>query len=141
VLPFVLNSDNGGTSEVAGGGVCERSKLRRVGGGGIADSSFLFGFMLIVDCLFFLFCELWIEGLVLPFVLNSDNGGTIEVVGERSNGGKIEVVGGRSNNGTIEVVGGSGLMGEMCFVLELGGRKRSTIGEQAMYRTEDKGEC
>ena len=91
--------------------------------------------MLIVDCLFFLFCELWIEGLVLPFVLNSDNGGIIEVVGERSNGGKIEVVGGRSNNGNIEVVGGSGLMGEMCFVVELGGRLvsivegRSTIGE------------
>jgi len=84
-----------GTSEVAGGGGCERSKLRLVGGGGIEDgSSFLFGLRLIVDCLLFLFCELWMEGLVLPFVLNSDNGGTIEVVGERSNGGKIEVVGG-----------------------------------------------
>ena len=84
---------------------------------------------------------------MLPFVLNSDNGGTIEVVGERSNGGKIEVVGGRSNNGTMVVVGGSGLMGEMCFVVELGGRLflivegSSTIGEQAMFRTEDKGEC
>ena len=148
VLPFVLNSDNGGTSEVAGGGGCERFKLRLVGGGGIEDgSNFLFGVLLSVDCLFFLLCELWIEGLVLPFVLNSDNGGTIEVVGERSNGGKIEVVGGRSNNGTMVVVGGSGLMGEMCFVVELGGRLflivegSSTIGEQAMFRTEDKGEC
>jgi len=61
--------------------------------------------------------------------------------------GKLKWLGGRSNNGTIEVVGGSRLMGEMCFVVELGGRLvsivegRSTIGEQAMFRTEDKGEC
>ena len=55
---------------------------------------------LIVDCLLFLFFELWIEGLVLPFFLNSDNGGTSEVDGgggcERSElrrieGGGIEV--------------------------------------------------
>ena len=66
-----------GTSEVAGRGGCEMSKFRRVGGGGIeADSS-----LLIVDCFLFLFCELWIEGLVLPFFLNSDNGGTSEVAG------------------------------------------------------------
>ena len=73
---------NCGTSEVAGGGGCERFKLRLVGGGMIEDgSNFLFGVMLSVDCLFFLLCELWIEGLVLPFFLNSDNGGTIEVAG------------------------------------------------------------
>ena len=57
--------------------------MRRVGGGGIdAESSLLFGVGLIVDSLLFLFCELWIEGLVLPFFLNSDNGGTSEVAGE-----------------------------------------------------------
>ena len=51
-------------------------------GGRIEDESrFWFGFNLIVDCLVFLFIELWIEGLVLPFFLNSDNGGTSEVVG------------------------------------------------------------
>ena len=51
-------------------------------GGRIEDESRCwFGFNLIVDCLVFLFIELWIEGLVLPFSLNSDNGGTIEVVG------------------------------------------------------------
>ena len=56
--------------------------MRRVGGGGIdAESSLLFGVGLIVDSLLFLFCELWIEGLVLPFVRNSDNGGTSEVAG------------------------------------------------------------
>ena len=44
-------------------------------------SRFWFRFNLIVDCLLFLFCELWMEGLVLPSVLNSDNGGTSEVVG------------------------------------------------------------
>ena len=79
MLPFFLNSDNGGTSEVAGGGGCEITKFRRVEGGGIDDDS-RFGLELIVDCVF-LFFELWIEGLVLPFVLNSDNGGTSEVAG------------------------------------------------------------
>ena len=39
------------------------------------------GFNLIVGFLVFMFIELWIEGLVLPFFLNSDNGGTSEVVG------------------------------------------------------------
>ena len=68
-----------GTSEVAGGGGCEMSKFRRVEGGGIKDDA-RFGLGFIVDDVF-LFFELWIEGLVLPFVLNSDNGGTSEVVG------------------------------------------------------------
>ena len=71
-----------GTSEVVGGGGCEKFKFRRVGGGGIEDESrFWFGLKLIVDFLVFLFFELWIEGLVLPFFLNSDNGGTSEVAG------------------------------------------------------------
>ena len=74
---------------------------------------------LIVDCFLFLFFELWIEGLVLPFFLNSDNSGTSEVVGERSNGGTMEVVGERSNDESVEVVGGGGLMGKICFVLGL----------------------
>ena len=83
MLPFFLNSDNDGTSEVAGGGGCEKSKFRRVEGGGIEDESrFWFRLKLIVDCIVFLFFELWIEGLVLPFFFNSDNGGTIEVAGE-----------------------------------------------------------
>ena len=81
VLPFILNSDNGGTSEVAGGGGCERFKCRRVGGVIEDELSFWSGLKLIVDCFFFLFFELWIEGLVLPFFHNSDNGGTSEVVG------------------------------------------------------------
>ena len=37
MLPFILNSDNSGTSEVDGGGGFERSKFRRVGGGRIED--------------------------------------------------------------------------------------------------------
>ena len=41
------------------------------------------------------------------------------MVGGRSNGGIIEVDGERSNDGTSEVVGGGGLMGEICFVVEL----------------------
>ena len=56
---------------------------------------------------------------MLPFVLNSDNGGTIEVVGERSNGGTILVVGRRSNDESIEVVGEGGLMGKICVVVGL----------------------
>ena len=68
-----------GTSEVAGGGGCEMFKFRRVEGGGIEGDS-RFRLELDVDC-FFLFFELWIEGLVLPFVRNSDNGGTSEVAG------------------------------------------------------------
>ena len=81
VLPSVLNSDNGGTSEVVGGGGCGRYGFRRIGGGGIeTDWSFCFGLELIVDCVF-LFFELWMEGLVLPSFLNSDNGGTSEVDG------------------------------------------------------------
>ena len=44
-------------------------------------SRFWFRFNLIVDCLLFLFCELWMKGLVLPSFLNSDNGGTSEVDG------------------------------------------------------------
>ena len=89
-----------GTSEVAGGGGCEMSKFRRVEGGGIEDeSSFWFGLKLIVDCLVFLVFELWMEGLVLPFFHNSDNGGTSEVAGgggcemskfRRGKGGGIE---------------------------------------------------
>ena len=46
-------------------------KSRRVEGGGM-ESSVIVVFII----------ELWIEGLVLPFFLNSDNGGTIEVAGE-----------------------------------------------------------
>ena len=74
-----------GTSEVAGGGGCERwssvrLKLRRVEGGGI-ESSFRVGWKLSLGCIVVLYIELWIEGLVLPFSLNSDNGGKIEVAG------------------------------------------------------------
>ena len=45
------------------------------------ESRCWFGVNLLVDCLLFLFCELWMEGLVLPSFLNSDNGGTSEVDG------------------------------------------------------------
>ena len=68
-----------GTSEVAGGGGCEMFKFRRVEGGGIEGDS-RFRLEVNVECVF-LFFELWIEGLVLPFVLNSDNCGTSEVAG------------------------------------------------------------
>ena len=68
-----------GTSEVAGGGGCERFKFRRVEGGGIVDDA-RFGLELIVDYEF-LFFELWMEGLVLPSFHNSDNGGISEVDG------------------------------------------------------------
>ena len=51
------------------------------------ESRCWFGVNLLVDCLLFLFCELWMEGLVLPSFLNSDNGGTSEVDG----GGGCEI--------------------------------------------------